>query len=105
MKRIRYRVTAKVKNVQIAEKFVQWMSEEHGEDLLNTPGCLEYRVFEAGPLTLTCEYLFESKEALKNYYEKFAPALRKKGNDKFSEGEVEFTRDENSLIVEGYNVK
>lgn len=95
-----YRVTAVTQGDAVADRFVRWMIETHGPELLAQPGCLECRVYREGA-TVRCEYLFESRSSLETYLSEAAPALRAKGRAAFPETEVIFSREILSVVAAG----
>lgn len=80
----------------IAEKWLQWMKEEHIRDVINT-GCFKHatilRLIEVddtdGP-TYAIQYHAESKADYNRYIQQFAEAMRKKATDKWADQFVVF---------------
>ncbi len=99
-----YRVSATAQSKEAGERFYSWMLNEHGDDLLEVPGCIECRVFRKSETEFETHYLFETMQSLQNYYEKHASRLRQKGKDLFAAGEVQLHRDELVLVAEGTKI-
>lgn len=90
-----YNVTIKLEN-KIANEWLQWMKEEHINDIINT-GCFKkatiFRLVEVddadGP-TYAVQYHAESKKDYYRYIQFFAEAMRKKASDKWGNQFVAF---------------
>jgi len=98
---ILYRVCVNASSPEVGERYHTWMLNEHGDDLLAVPGCIECRVFKQSDTRFEAHYLFASEGALQRYYEHYAAGLRQKGADHFAPGEIRIERDELLLIAEG----
>ena len=99
--KVLYRVNVIASQPEVGERFYQWMLEEHGDDLLKIPGCIECRVYRKSPVEFENHYIFESQEMLQDYYKQYADTLRAKAKVKFVDGELQFQRDEALLVAEG----
>lgn len=99
--RVRYRVSATLVDEATANRFVAWMSEEHGAAILAAPGCEEYRVYRVATRQVDCEFLFATRSALDDYLRDWAPSLRARGRELFPEGTAEYERDIASLVAGG----
>jgi hypothetical protein len=90
-----YNVTIKVEN-SIAEKWLAWIKNEHIPDVINT-GCFTHAVIfrllelddSEGP-TYAIQYHAASDAHYKQYIEKFADEMRKKGTDKWGNQFIAF---------------
>jgi len=90
-----YNVTIKAENA-IANKWLQWMKEEHIHDVINT-GCFSnatiLRLIEVddtdGP-TYAIQYKAESKADYNRYIQLHADEMRKKVSDKWGNQVVAF---------------
>lgn len=100
---VRYRVTATAIDPKYSRRFVEWMRQEHGEELLQVAGCLEFRVLRQDPVTVTCEYVFTNQKAMTAYFENVAPKLREKSGQIFPAPIVQFARDESTFEVIGHH--
>ena len=100
---IQYRVTAKCNSSDTAIKFISWMKREHGPDLLCITGCIECRIYQVNEKTVVCEYLFATNRLLSDYLNGRSNEMRQRGRDLFSEEEVNFSRDSNTLIFQQIN--
>jgi hypothetical protein len=89
---IRYEVTVEASSKSQIPRFLEWMQEEHGPDMLSVNGCQECRVFRIDEKTVRCEYLFESDSSLQNYLDAGANAMRQKFLTRFSPEDLSFTR-------------
>ena len=96
---VRYEVQVTTNDPAVAEDFVRWMADEHGNDLLACDGCYEYRVLAISATVLRAEYLFASQEHLDRYIEKDAPRLRAKGLERFSGKEIAFERSVSQVVL------
>lgn len=90
-----YNVTTQV-DKGIAEAWLQWMQSEHIPEILAS-GCFTgYRmvrlleVDEAEGPTYAVQYEALSKAAYNLYIEKYAPALRQKGTDRWGDRFIAF---------------
>lgn len=83
-----YNVTAKVDS-GIADKWLQWLKEEHLTDMMNTGLFSDYRLArlleqdESEGVTFVIQYHSDSIENYQSYVNEHAQLMRKKGLDKF----------------------
>lgn len=98
-----YRVHAHCSNDGIASRFRRWLVDEHLNDLLSVAGCIDARLLEVEPLRFQCEYVFSSRSKLERYLNHEAHAMRSKGRTLFSESEVQFQRDQASILAHFIN--
>ncbi len=90
-----YNVTTKV-DTAVAEDWLQWLKEEHIPEIINS-GCFTHaNILELletdntdGP-TYAVQYFAESKALYNLYIEKFAPIMRQKSFDKWSNKTIAF---------------
>mgnify|MGYP000993080610 CR=1 FL=1 len=97
----RYKVRGSFAAADVADRFVAWMQEEHGAELLAAPGCMEFRVYRPSACLVDAEYLFASKSDLESYLSSQAPALRAKSRARFPETVADFTREVAPLVAAG----
>lgn len=94
---VRYSVKAACASPEVATDYIDWLTKEHGPDLLHVKGCQSFSVFEIGPTEVQCDYLFTSGAALSDYERGAAIELRRKGAERFPNGEVALTRSHATL--------
>jgi hypothetical protein len=92
---ILYNVTIQV-DPSIHEEWLQWMKEEHIPEVMSTGLFTEYKFWRlldqdesSGP-TYAAQYITVSKIDYMKYVEHFAPAMRKKGTDKWGDRFIAF---------------
>ncbi len=85
-----YEVLVEAQSAAVADEFVAWMREEHGQDMLAVPGCLAYRVLRRSETTVACLYDYSDRDALDGYLTHRAEAMRGKGA-RFS-GRIQISR-------------
>jgi hypothetical protein len=91
-----YEVTAAVE-IELAEAYELFMSEQHIPDLLKT-GCFTSVSFERStPGRYRIRYAAPTRESLDRYLSEHAPRLRKDFIDQFPEG-ADLSREEWTLI-------
>ena len=95
-----YQVQVEAPHEKLVSRFIEWMRQEHGPDLLNVPGCLDFSVKRKDSTSLFCEYTFRSRHDLDTYYQTHAPRLRQKSQEAFGEL-LKFSRVEQNLVVCG----
>lgn len=92
---ILYNVTIKV-NPEIAEDWLQWMKQEHINDMMHTGLFSDYRLArlmeqdETDGITYVVQYHCDSIENYQSYLEEHAPTMRQKGLDKFRNKMIAF---------------
>lgn len=96
---VRYRVMVKAASEASAKRFLDWMKREHGPEMLQIPGCREYRVFLLDKDHFDCSYLFESRAALEQYLTNDAERMRAKGKKIFPNDELSFQREVSDLLL------
>lgn len=88
MPRIAYTVKCQIRNPDLAEKWLEWMKNEHIADVL-AAGANDAELIKLESLidpSVSCfevRYHFENKDAYDAYLKNHAPTLRQKGMDKF----------------------
>jgi hypothetical protein len=93
---ILYNVTTKL-HYTICGDWLQWLQEEHIPDIINT-GCFTHAkvlqllepVDDDSAATYTVQFFAESKSLYNNYVENFAPVMRQKAFDKWSDKFISF---------------
>ncbi|HQU56302.1 MAG: DUF4286 family protein [Chitinophagaceae bacterium] len=90
-----YNVTIKVEK-QIADKWLQWLKDEHIDDVINT-GCFTQAqihqlidVDETDEPTYVVQYFCPSKKMYETYLQLYAEVMRKKGIEKWGDKFVAF---------------
>lgn len=93
--KIIYNVTCQVTHA-IADKWLQWMKEEHIPDIIAT-GCFTHAIIlrllevdETAGLTYAVQYSSESKALYNHYIEQFAGEMRKKVFEKWGDQFIAF---------------
>lgn len=90
-----YNITIKVEST-VAEKWLQWMKEEHLAEMMNTGLFSDYRMCrlmeqdEADGVTFVVQYHTDSIENYQSYLDDHAPKMRQKGLAKFADKMVAF---------------
>lgn len=102
---IRYHVQVSQFSNGLQNHFIQWMREEHMQDMLGVKGCKECRVFCEQDGSISCEYLFSSQEDLDAYIQNGAKIMREKGLKKFAGASLEFLRTTQELVLEGRHLE
>lgn len=81
----------------IETEWLRWMKEEHMNEVLNTGMFDDAQLFELlepkdeeESKTYIAQYITDSEERYTTYIEKFAPALREKGYEKFGNQFIAF---------------
>lgn len=87
-----YRVDCETPTAAAARDFRRWVQYEHGDDLLNVPGCLSYQVTALSETASRCEYIFRNHQLLEQYFASRASVLRQKAIERFGEGTLRYTR-------------
>lgn len=90
-----YNVTIKVE-ANSAEKWLQWMKDEHLGDMMNTGLFSDYRMCrlldqdETEGVTFVVQYHTDSIENYESYLKEHAPKMRQKGLSLFADKMVAF---------------
>jgi hypothetical protein len=90
------------------QKWLNWMKNKHIKDVLNSNLFLKAVLIkvlieeEMGGSTYSIQYYCESKEKLNQYYQEFAPKLRKEGLELFGDKMLAF-RTELQILEEIYH--
>ncbi|MFB6306567.1 MAG: DUF4286 family protein [Flavobacteriales bacterium] len=85
---ILYNVTVNI-DKDVHEEWLQWMKEKHIPDVMSTGIFIENKMNriltgeQEGGVSYAIQYLCESEEKLKEYEEKYAPALQEEHTKKF----------------------
>ena len=81
----------------IETAWVQWMKEEHMDEVIATGMFDRYSLYELiepndedQSKTFVAQYFTDSEHRYKTYIEEFAPALREKGYQKFGDQFIAF---------------
>lgn len=92
---ILYNVTVNI-DVEVEEEWIKWMKEIHIPNVMATGMFIENKFFrllhdvEEGGVNYSVQYFTESMDQIKNYQEKFAPALQAEVKEKFEGRYVAF---------------
>ena len=90
-----YNVTIKIENT-IEEKWLEWMKEEHLQEVVDTGMFDSYHFLELvededdGTKTYIAQYMTDSENRYNRYIKEFAPKLREKGYAKFGNKFIAF---------------
>jgi hypothetical protein len=84
----------------LEEQFIQWMREEHMQDMLGIDGCLECRVLRWEDGSVSCEYLFSTQDRLDAYLKEGAKTMREKGLKKFAGSSLSYQRSTQPMVLE-----
>lgn len=85
-----YNITVKVTS-GIADEWMQWMKQEHLEEMMATGLFSDYRLCrlleqdESDGITFVVQYHSDSVENYQSYVQEHAPRMRKKSLDKFGD--------------------
>ena len=92
---ILYNVTVKVHS-SIADTWLQWLKEEHVQDILKTECFTHYKILQIleidnseGP-TYAVQYFAESKALYNRYIEKYSEDMKKKSYTKWGDKFIAF---------------
>ena len=78
-----YTVRCSISNAQVAEAWLDWLKEEHIQDVLDA-GAIAAEVFKMGDESVfEIRYRFLSKTDFEKYESQHAPRLRQEGLSKF----------------------
>jgi len=96
MPEIAYSVTARCPSEASVREFIGWIGDGHVQAVLGG-GATRARVIRSvdpeDPLRVEVRYIFPDRGAFDTYVERFAPALRAEGLERFGPGSgVEFSR-------------
>lgn len=79
-----YTVTCTFEDTEVAEKWLEWLREDHLADVCNA-GALDAEVvrIDSDVTQIEVRYRFESRDAFQAYERDHAPRLREEGLEKF----------------------